>query len=214
MHRWSVKDSDIGTTVRMLRRHAGRRWPVILLCSLVSARSLVRGTRWAAEGTAEARFVRRMALAPAIYLELKERLGADKALAAVRESITAIGLREVTGTLRSLPVVPPDPMDHLQAFYRVANQEPPNVFMARTTTRQTADCFRFRITRCLFHEFFTAVGTPELTQLFCAIDEEFFPRAFPQLAFHRDLTLNNTIGRGNAACQFAFDRKASGNAAT
>jgi hypothetical protein len=56
MHRWSVKDSDIGTTVRMLRRHAGRRWPVILLRSL--ARSLVRGPRWAAEGTAEARFVR------------------------------------------------------------------------------------------------------------------------------------------------------------
>jgi hypothetical protein len=175
---------------------------------------LVRGTRWAAEGTAEARFVRRTALAPAIYLELKERLGAERALAAVRDSITTIGLREVTGTLRSLPAVPPDPMDQLQAFYQVANQKPPNVFMPRTTTRQTADRFRFRITKCLFHEFFTAVGTPELTQLFCAIDEEYFPRAFPQLAFHRDGTLNNTIGRGNTACQFAFDRKASGTATT
>jgi hypothetical protein len=214
MRRWSVRDSDVGTTVRVLRRHAGRRWPVILLRSLVSARSLVRGTRWATDRTAEAGFVRRMAFAPAIYLELKERLGADRALAAVGESITAIGLREVTGTLRSLPAAPPDPMDHLQAFYQAANQKPPNVFMARTTTWQTADRFRFRITRCLFHEFFTAVGTPELTQLFCAIDEEFFPRAFPQLAFHRDGTLNNTIGRGNTVCQFAFDRKASGTVAT
>ena len=62
------------------------------------------------------------------------------------------------------------------------DHRPPNVFMACTTTEQTAGRFRFRITRCLFHEFFTAVGTPELTQLFCAIDEEFFPRAFPQLA--------------------------------
>lgn len=201
-----IGETDVATTTSVLRRYVGGAWPSILAKGLVGARTLVRQTRWARARGEEADFIRRTALAPAIYLQLKSRLGPEKALEAMGEILTTIGVREVSRTLKTVPDGPADPMDRLHAFYEKANREAPNKFIPRTTIEKTADRYHFRITRCIFHEFFTAVGTPELTQLVCAIDEAFFPAEFRELTFHRDGSLDHTIGRGNRTCEFVYDR--------
>jgi hypothetical protein len=57
------------------------------------------------------------------------------------------------------------------------------------------------------YDFFTEVGTPELTRLFCEVDREFFPRAFPDLRFYRGDSWENTIAYGKNQCEFIFETK-------
>lgn len=206
MSRRATSESDVRTTVRVLRRHVGRSWPIIVVGSLVGARSLVRSTAWGSKRGQEAEYVRRIVLGPALYIRLKRRLGPARALAVLREILLTIGVREMKGTLESIPNLPADPMDRVGTFNEVSMGLPPYKFMPRTPV-QTPDRYSFQLTNCVMHEFFTAVGTPELTQLFCEMDEQFFPAAFPELAFHRDGAPEHTIGRGNATCEFVFDRK-------
>jgi len=58
-----------------------------------------------------------------------------------------------------------------------------------------------------FQRFFTEVGTPELTKLFCDVDREFFPKAFPDFKFHRGSSWENTIAYGMDHCEFIFEKK-------
>lgn len=206
----SMRETDVWTTVSVLRRYVGRSWPIVLAKGPVSARSLVRQTRWGGQRSEEADYIRRTALAPAVYLQLKRRLGPEQALGAVRQIVKTIGLREMNRTLESVPSPPADPIRHFAAAYETALQKPPDKFIPHTIVEHTADRYHFRISGCIFHEFFTAVGTPELTQLFCEIDEAFFPVGFPELTFHRDGDMAHTIGRGHATCEFVLDRTSAG----
>ncbi|EHP85466.1 L-2-amino-thiazoline-4-carboxylic acid hydrolase [Methanotorris formicicus] len=59
----------------------------------------------------------------------------------------------------------------------------------------------FIIKECIFHDFFTGVGIPELTKLFCEIDKVFFSKAFPEFEFHRNGSWENTIAYGKDFCE-------------
>jgi hypothetical protein len=50
-------------------------------------------------------------------------------------------------------------------------------------------------------------GTPELTQLFCEVDIEFFSQAFPEFKFHRGDSVENTVAYGKDHCDFIFEKK-------
>ena len=207
----SIGNSDTGTAITVLRRYAGPSWPIVLSKGLFGTRALVRQTRWGGERDEQAAFVRRLALFPALCLQLKPKIGTEQSMRALREMMVTIGVREVNGTLQSLPERPTDPMDRLLAFAEAAAQVAPNMWFPWTLVEQTPDRLHYRITGCFVHEFFTAIGTQELTPLFCAIDEEFFPSAFPELDFHRDGEITHTIGRGHPVCDFVLDRKGAGD---
>jgi hypothetical protein len=46
---------------------------------------------------------------------------------------------------------------------------------------------------------------PELTRLFCEVDDEFFSTAYPDLKFHRGQDEKNTIAYGKQQCNFIFE---------
>jgi len=208
MARRHANESAIRTTARILRRHVGSSWPIELIAAILATRSVVRGTRWASERSGEATFIRRQAaFAPALYLRLKKRLGPERALAAVREVVRTIGTREVQGYFASISDLPQDPIDRVAAAYDRARRDPNWSFMLRFAPGspvQSPYQYRFSLTGCVFHEFFTAVGTPELTRIYCEIDEAGMPSLLPELGFRYD----GTVGRGNPTCEFVFDRKA------
>jgi hypothetical protein len=68
--------------------------------------------------------------------------------------------------------------------------------------RYDADEVRFHITRCGWCRAMELEGTPELIEFFCETDERFMD----EHPTHR-LTLNGTIGRGAAVCDFRFSRR-------
>ena len=46
-----------------------------------------------------------------------------------------------------------------------------------------------------------------LGKLFCEVDREFFPEAFPDFRFHRGDSWDNTIAYGKDHCDFIFEKK-------
>jgi hypothetical protein len=58
----------------------------------------------------------------------------------------------------------------------------------------------FTITRCLYHNTLTAYGAPELTPVFCHLDDVWGAALAPKVLFERP----QTIGRGGRQCDFCY----------
>jgi hypothetical protein len=92
-------------------------------------------------------------------------------------------------------------------FHNLMDREGAPQFNTRNYVKRNDMTCHFKITRCVFNDFFTDVQFPELTKLFCEVDKEFFPHAFPEFSFHRDGSWENTIAYGKDHCEFIFERK-------
>ena len=205
-----MKTRELKNVVSVLSDVAGWKWPCVLAKSLVRKRKLFASTRWAHETGGESEFVKRFALASAVYLELADRIGKHDAFEAMRRILVPIGCGEQWGHVRSLRNPEAAPMGRLMAFHDLMDKVGAPQFNRRDYVEQRDDVCHFIITRCIFNDFFTEAGTPELTRLFCEVDREFFPRAFPEFDFHRGDSWENTIAFGKDHCEFIFERKGYG----
>ena len=194
----------IGST---LSACVGWNWPVVVLQALRGKNVLFDKSRWSKNRGPEARFVQRIALAPALYRELGERIGSDRAFNVVESILVPIGCAEQWDHLHAIDVAGRSPMARLRAFNERMDRKGSPRFNRREVLRQDDETCHFIITRCVFSDFFTAVGTPELTGLFCEVDRRFFPEAFPGLRFHRGGSWQNTIACGRDHCEFVFEKK-------
>lgn len=125
----------------------------------------------------------------------------------MREILIPIGCNEQWNHLQSLGISNEEPMKRLRAFNDLMDKEGTPQFNKREYVEQSDNICHFVITRCIFKDFFTEAGTPELTKLFCEVDKEFFPKAFPDFKFHRGSSWENTIAYGRDHCEFIFEKK-------
>jgi hypothetical protein len=70
----------------------------------------------------------------------------------------------------------------------------------------TQNTFAFDISRCYYLDVFAAHGVPELTALYCQLDDVAFERLPPCVRWERTATL----GRGGQCCDFRWSRNACG----
>ncbi len=192
----------------VLSRELGWGWPLLLLNCLARKRSLFSDTHWAKDEGPESRFANRLCISAAIYLILVERLRKDRAFEMMREILVPIGCGEQMSNVTSLEVPSDDPMDRLWAFYDFMGQGGVGRFVQRTIVRSDEEVLHYEVRNCFFHRFCTEVGTPELTRLFCEVDTEFFPQAFPEFKFHRGESFDNTVAYGQDHYVFIFERSA------
>ncbi|MBN2098249.1 MAG: L-2-amino-thiazoline-4-carboxylic acid hydrolase [Dehalococcoidia bacterium] len=182
------------------------RWPLLVSKGLVRKKAVFYSTQWGRERNAESDFVERFSLASAIYLDLVDRMGREKAFAAMRRILVPIGCSEQWAHLRSLGDVAETPMGRLMAFHNLMDKRGAPQFNQREYFELSESVCHFAIKRCVFHDFFTQAGTPELTRLFCEVDRDFFGAAFPELSFHRGDSWQNTIAYGRGFCTFIFEK--------
>jgi len=70
---------------------------------------------------------------------------------------------------------------------------------------RSARRFEIKITRCMFHEFATSVGIPEMTPIVCQIDNAMFNSYLPdEMTFDRGL-LGRRIADGKRECNFVWE---------
>ena len=193
----------------VLRAELGGQWLMTLLKALGMSRALLRKTRWAASGGAEAIFVRRLAHPAAIYSQMRDmpRIGKERALRTAGRMILDVGCREQWNHLVSLRMEQRSGMARLMAFHDLMDERGAPRFNTRIYKEKSDSRCRFLITRCVFMDFFTAVNTPELTRFFCEVDRRFFPEAFPDFRFHRGDSWENTIAFGKPQCEFVFEER-------
>jgi hypothetical protein len=189
-----------------LSKEIGWTWPLFLARCLVAKRTVFGNTRWARSKEPEAQYVKRLSLAVAIYSALSRRKGRERAFEVTRRMLVPIGCGEQWGHLRSLRPSESEPMRQLMAFNDLMDKKGAPRFNKREYLKPDADTCHFVITRCVFHDFFAEAGVPELTRLFCEVDREFFPFAFPAFTFHRGDSWENTIAFGKDHCEFIFER--------
>jgi hypothetical protein len=63
------------------------------------------------------------------------------------------------------------------------------------------DSFAFTMHRCFYHDVLTAYGAPELTALYCRLDDLLYGALSPSIAWGR----TKTLGLGDDCCDFRFD---------
>jgi hypothetical protein len=196
---------EIRVVKDVLSEVVGWKWPYILIKGLARKKAIFASTQWAKERDSESSFVRRFSLPSALFLELADRIGRQEAFAAMRRILVPIGCSEQWSHLRSLKDSATTPMRRLMAFHDLMDERGAPQFNRREYVERSDNTCHFVITRCVFNDFFTEAGTPELTRLFCEVDSEFFPAAFPEFTFHRGHSCENTIAFGEDRCEFIFE---------
>ena len=191
----------------VLSKEIGWLWLILLLKCMIKKRSIFNKTRWKENRNDEAKFVKRLSLASAMYLELQNMFDENKAFRIMRKILIPIGCEEMWKYLKSLNLKSKSPMEKLMAFNDLMGKKGVSKFNKVEYIRKDENTCHFVIKRCIFRDFFTEAGTPELTKIFCEVDRVFFPKVFPEFKFHRNGSWKNTIAYGKDHCEFVFESK-------
>jgi hypothetical protein len=202
-----MKAGEIRIMASVLSSEIGWSWSLLLLKCLISKSSIFNATHWAGREDDEARFAKRLCLTVALYRGLIDRIGRDRAFEAMRRILVPIGCQEQLGHVSSLNPDRAHAMDKLWAFYEFMGTGGVGRFVDRSLVEKTDDLLEYEVKGCFFDRFYREVEMPELTQFFCEVDAEFFPKAFPEFEFHRGSSMENTVAYGEDHCRFVFERK-------
>ena len=200
-----MKLSEIRIIRSILGKVIGRIWFLFVLSCLRKARSLFKNTKWGLEHGPEAQFVKRLTLAAAIYKELTVKFGKETAFDIVQRIVVKIGFEEQSANASQMSGIWDTEFSRLDAFHELMDEKGGPRFNTRTFLQRDDNLCHFRVTRCVFHDFFKSVGVPELTKLFCEVDRVFFTTEFPSVKFHRNGSWENTIAYGKEFCEFIFE---------
>lgn len=137
----------------------------------------------------------------ALYLELRDHLGQDRALTVTRACIAADAERRA----RAVRLVDRTPW--LFPIFRflmkraAQHQYVPPAWGLRWV-ENTPQRVRFDITRCYFVDSLTSLGVPELTAQYCLNDDVIWGN-LRHLEFRRA----GTLGQGCDRCDFCYERR-------
>ena len=138
----------------------------------------------------------------AVYLTLKEQIGQERAFCVIEDAAKVIcaGTERKLIRLMRLPGMKGlfiriwDPMT--KKLFGPANGFK-NVFYPKRKGE-----YRMDVVSCPYFRYFTELGCPELTRIFCENDERIYGH-LPGLLFER----KGTLGKGAKKCDFRLARK-------
>ena len=144
----------------------------------------------------------------AAFEALSPHLAPDHTLTILREAFGASGaaVREKT---RAALDKSPDAFRDLVAVSKAREvvQFGPQFIFERE--RDDDQAYLLNVRKCFWHDFFGAIGHPELTTVLCAFDRNWFEAIDPErhgVRFER----TTTLGEGGDHCPFHFFRQAAG----
>lgn len=193
------------TAFRVLSKEFGWKLPAFLKNSMRRKRELLGIIK--ESNIEETEYVKRLPLISALFLELVSVSDEKKAINTLRKIIVPIGLSESMKGFHRLKDEHKTPMAYLVSYLDYVDEKGAGRFCERAYLEKSDHVCHRVVTKCPFHGFFSKVGTPELTQLFCEVDRVFYEKAFPGLVFHRGDSWENTIAYGKDHCDFIFKPK-------
>ena len=138
-----------------------------------------------------------------VYLNLKKKIGQHRAFEIMRIALLTGGT--ATQNLQF------DTVHKERNFHNFSELEIENnrTGLVRWNTMEVVERserrFEIKITRCMFHEFATSVGIPEMTPVVCQIDNAMFNSYLPdEMTFDRGL-LGGRIADGKRECNFVWE---------
>ena len=150
-------------------------------------------------------FVEANAIIAWLYIRLQKKLPQEKAYEIIRAAIMTTGFALQQAGVRCVE-------DERTYTNLVKNQKRLHEYgiTKHNTLKIIEDnerIYKFKVTRCVFLEFFTSLSIPELTKIFCSIDNALFSSYLPnEVMFYRD-GLKSTMADGATECSFNIEKK-------
>lgn len=199
---------DVKIIGSALYRELGWSWPWFFGRCLIRRNAVFRNTHWADEDSAEADFAKRLSISVAVYLNLIEKAGQERAYAVMREMLVPAGVAETQDTLDSLSVREKTGMAGILAYWEFSDKGGGmGQYNKGAFAEQDDDVLHYVVQECILARFYQETGTPELARLLCESDKAFWSAAYPGFVFHRGSSWENTIAFGKDRCEFVFERK-------
>lgn len=135
--------------------------------------------------------------AAAFYLTIRETVGQERAFH-ILEDAAVRGCEGIGKRLRKIMKIPGMPGLFVAVWDPMTKKVfgSGNGFQNRFYPGKKGE-YRMDILSCPYHRFFTELGCPELTRIFCENDERLYGN-LPGLQFKR----TGTLGKGAACCDF------------
>lgn len=148
-------------------------------------------------------FVRANALQAWMYMRLKAHMGQERAYEVVRAFVLPIGLALQQGNFRSVEA--PRSFENLITYQQRTNREGITRWNKMQILEQSESKYEIRVSRCMYYDFYSSLGIPEMTRLMCAVDNAIFNSYLPEkVTFHRN-GIGNRIVDGASACHFVLE---------
>lgn len=189
----------------VLRRAYGLTWPIALARCALNAGRLIRRTRWAGRGDAEARYARTLAILPAICLDMRRRMG-ERAWESMRDLATAVVEAENARAAQAAGLLNiADQRERWHAYFDRAIIQGVGAFNENECLAVEPGHFHYRVHRCVFAELARETGVPDLGRIVCDLDVPIHNRLFPAYEFHRQGSARNTLAYGHSCCEYVWD---------
>lgn len=155
----------------------------------------------------DTRFPRKLidlaALPAWVYLNLKQKIGQHRAFEIMRVALLTGGT--ATQNLQFDTVHKERNFKNFSALEIENNRTGLVRWNTMEVVERSERRFEIKITRCMFHEFATSVGIPEMTPVVCQIDNAMFNSYLPdEMTFDRGL-LGGRIAGGKRECNFVWE---------
>lgn len=149
-------------------------------------------------------FVELVTLPAWVYLNLKEKIGQQKALEIMRIALLTGGLAQQN--LLFDPVHTPRTFDNLIEKELEINRTGTTRWNTLKVIERTRRRFEIKILRCLYHEFALSLSIPEIVPMICQIDNAVFNSYLPDQVIFQRGGINRRIADGNSECQFIWEK--------
>jgi hypothetical protein len=140
----------------------------------------------------------------ALYQTLLEALGDQEAALAEVERLFTLSFGQIARWVPYLGYVP-NLFDWLRRFGRwsLQNNFPPQGWEMEWV-EDSEQVFAFNMRSCFYLDVLTAYGAPELTPVYCKMDDLLYEALPPSVRWAR----TKTLGRGDDCCDFCWKRQA------
>ena len=150
-------------------------------------------------------FVESNAIIAWLYIRLKRKIPKEQAYEITRVAIMTTGLAVQQAGIRS--VEDKRTYENLIKNQKLMKEHGVTKLNTLEIIEDNDKIYKFKVTRCLFLEFFTSLGVPELTKIFCSIDNALFSSYLPdKVVFYRN-GVNATMADGAKECSFVIENK-------
>ena len=192
--------------VFVLKEELGFFWFFFLMRSVLKKRTMLKGTKWFHDKSAEGIFARRLSVLAALYKVLQEKFDRGVAFRILSRIIVPAGCCEQWTNLKNLNVGNECGYKRLKVFYDFMGEGGSGQFVKRTLASNTEKLVQYEVRECFFARFFKEMGMLELASLFCKVDRSFFPTAIADYSLSRGDSWNNSAAYGKDHCIFRFER--------
>jgi len=150
-------------------------------------------------------FINSSGLIAWLYIRLKGKIGKGKAYEIIRVAILCSGLAVQQANFRN--VEDERTFENLVNYQQRVKNEGTTKLNQMEIVEQTDKKYVYKVTKCVFYEFFNYLNVPELTRIMCSIDNAIFNSYLPEkILFHRN-GMNNRLIDGASECIFVMEKQ-------